>query len=86
MFISEEAYKSLGFKRPEFVQNAYGITIYLGTKDKDDWCINIPKRLAKLKCPTYPFNCDYAVYFVTEENVLEIAREFTRLAERIKQK
>ena len=35
----EDAYKSLEFKKTEVIENPYGIKIYLGSKDKDDWCI-----------------------------------------------
>lgn len=86
MPITEDTYKSLGFKLPDFVVNEYGIKIYLGTKGKDDWCIEVPKELCKLKTPRYLFGYNYAVYLETEEEVLRIAREFTELAERSKRK
>lgn len=75
-------YESLGFKPPNFVENPYGIKIYLGTKGKNDWCVEVPKELAKLKCPNYDFGCNYVVYLESEEKVLLVAREFTELAER----
>ncbi len=81
MPITEETYKSLGFKTPDFVENTYGIKIYFGTKGKDDWCIEVPRELCKLKCPKYHFGYNYVVYLETEEEVLRIAREFTQLAE-----
>ena len=37
MPITEDVYKSLGFEPPKFVENEYGIKIYLGTKGNDDW-------------------------------------------------
>lgn len=43
------AYDYLGFNTPKFVENPYGIKIYTGTKDKDDWCVVIPKELIKKK-------------------------------------
>ena len=82
----EDAYKSLGFKPTDILVNAYGIKIYLGTKGKNDWCIEVPKELCKMKTPLYPFGYDYAVYLESEEEVLRIAREFTELAERNKRK
>ena len=82
----EDIYKSLGFKSPDFVENAYGIKIYLGTKDESDWCIEVPRELCKLKTPHYPFGYNYVVYLESEEEVLRIAREFTELAERNKRK
>ncbi len=82
----EDTYKSLGFKPPDFVENAYGIKIYLGTKGESDWCVEVPMELCKLKCPNYPFSYGYCDYLITEEEVLRIAREFTELAERNKRK
>ena len=79
--MSEQYYNLLGFKAPEFISNPFGIKIYIGTKGKEDWCIEVPKELAKLKCPKYPFEYNYAVYCVSEEEVLQIAREFSTLAE-----
>lgn len=86
MSTTEGAYKSLGFQSPDFIVNAYGIKIYLGTKDKDDWCIEVPIELCKLKCPNYPFSYGYRDYLTSEEEVLRVAREFTELAERNKRK
>lgn len=82
----EDTYKSLGFKPTDILVNAYGIKIYLGTKGKNDWCIEVPKELCKMKTPLYSFGYDYAVYLESEEEVLRIAREFTELAERNKRK
>lgn len=82
----EETYKSLGFEPPKFVENAYGIKIYLGTKGESDWCVEVPRELCKLKCPKYHFGYNYVVYLESEEEVLRIAREFTELAERNKRK
>ena len=80
----EDIYKSLGSKSPDFVENPYGIKIYLGKKGKEDWCIEVPKELAKMKLPDYDLWYNYKVYLTTEEEVLRIAREFTELAERNK--
>ena len=74
-------YEALGFKSPDFIANLYGIKIYMGTKGKDDWCIEVPRELAKIKCPNYPFDYNYVVYLISEEEALQIAREFTALAE-----
>lgn len=82
----DDVYKSLGFEVPDFVQNAYGIKIYVGEKGKNDWCIEVPKEVAKLKGAKYPFDYNYVVYLESEEEVLRIAREFTELAERNKRK
>lgn len=86
MPITEDTYKSLGFTTPHFLENLYGIKIYMGTKGKSDWCVEIPKELARMKCPQYKFNYAYVVYLTSEEEVLRIAREFTELAERNKRK
>ena len=76
----EDAYKSLEFKKTEVIENPYGIKIYLGSKDKDDWCIEIPKELARKKCRSYNHDYNYVVYLTSEANVLRIAREFTQIA------
>ena len=73
----ENAYQSLGFKQAEILTNPYGIKIYVGTKGKDDWCIEVPRALARKKCPHYDCNYNYVVYLVSEAEVLRIAREFT---------
>lgn len=74
-------YEALGFKSPKFITNPYGIKIYLGTKGKEDWCIEVPRELVKIKCPNYPFDYNYVEYLTSEEEVLRIAKEFTRLVE-----
>lgn len=76
----ENLYEQLGFKRPEYVENSYGIKIYIGTKGQDDWSVVIPKRLAKMKYSYYNGNNDCVIYFVTEEDVLRIAKMYTELA------
>ena len=80
----EVLYNQLGFKQPEFVENPYGIKIYIGTKGEDDWCVSIPKELVEIKCQRrcihYNNNKDFEVYFITEEHALEMAKEFTELA------
>ena len=75
----EDLYKSLGFKQPNFLENPYGIKIYCGTKGESDWCVAIPKKIAKKKCKYYTGG-DYNVYFVTEEEALRISNDFTILA------
>ena len=80
----ENLYKQLGFKQPEYVKNPYGIRIYIGEKDKDDWCVVIPKELVKAKCNWYNCKNDYAVYLITEKHALGIAREYTEFAKKLK--
>lgn len=74
-------YEALGFKSPDFIENPYGIKIYFGTKGKEDWCVEVPRELVKIKCPNYPFDYNYVEYLISEEKALQIAKEFTRLAE-----
>lgn len=76
----EEIYEQLGFKKPNFVENPYGIKIYFGTKGKDDWCIEIPKKLAQEKSKYYKCDNNFIIYFVKEEDVLRIAEMYTDLA------
>ena len=75
-------YEYLGFKQPEYLENPYGIKIYIGTKDNEDWCVEIPKELAKKKCRYYNSSSNYAIYFVSEEHALAVAKDFTELARR----
>lgn len=75
-------YKELGFKQPDYIENKYGIKIYLGTKGKDDWCIEIPKELSQVKDPEFAHwnNQDMGLYCATEKEVLELAEKYTRIA------
>ena len=79
----ENLYEQLGFRRPEFIENPYGIRIYLGTKGEDDWCVEIPNDLLEervtkwCKCKR---NMSYVVYFVTEHDALDIAKKYTERA------
>lgn len=80
----DDLYKELCFKKPNVLRNPCGIRIYIGTKDKDDWSVVIPKKLVKLKHPGYSYDKDYAVYLVSEQEVLSIAKEYTELSRRAK--
>lgn len=78
----EDIYKQLGFTRPAFLENSYGIRIYIGSENKDDWCVVIPNKLVKLKSTHYKYDKDYAIYLITEREALSIAKEYTELARR----
>lgn len=78
----EDLYTKLGFKKPEYLINHCGIKIYIGTKGKEDWCVEIPKELAKKKCRYYNSSNNYGIYLVSEEHALAMAKEFTELARR----
>ena len=80
----ENKYESLGFKAPDFVENQYGIKIYLGTKDEEDWCIEVPKELVQKKFPNYKCSKNFVVYLVSEEYALGIAEVYTKLAMQLK--
>ena len=86
-----DAYKQLGFKQPDYLENQHGIRIYFGTIGKDDWCVEIPrelilKELSKKKCDSCSYdyyknyNKSFISYFVSESHALEIAKEYTQLA------
>lgn len=79
----DDLYKQLGFRQPMFLENPYGIRIYLGSTGKDDWCIVVPKELAKLKCSQYNYNKDYAIYFIPEREALSVAKMYTELAKKV---
>lgn len=78
----QDKYTDLGFKPPAFIENPYGIRIYLGTKGKDDWTVVVPQWIVKREYGHLPYfkNRDYALYLVTEEYALSTAERFTRLA------
>ena len=78
----DDLYKKLGFKQPESVENPYGIKIYLGTKGKPDWCVEIPKELIQIKCPWYKPNANQVIYMISEDDALRIAEKYTTLARR----
>ena len=81
----EDLYKELGFKLPPYVQNSYGIRIYTGTKGKNDWSVVIPKELVKKRYTFYNIENDYAVYLVSEQYALDIAKEYTKFAKNLKE-
>lgn len=72
-----DQYAVLGFQQPTFVTNPCGIRIYMGTKGKDDWCIEIPKELVKKRYREYQFNTNFTFYGITEPEALSIAKDFT---------
>lgn len=78
----EDLYDSLGFNKPNYVENPYGIKIYLGTKGKDDWCVEIPKELIQevhrsYYKSRYKLDKNCVVYCVTEEVASRIAKKYT---------
>lgn len=78
----DEIYKELGFKQPDILVNKYGIKIYVGTKGDADWCIVIPKELCKVKSASFDYEHDMAFYLLAEEDVLDMAKQFTEIARR----
>ena len=79
-----DLYEQLGFKQPKILMNSYGIKIYVGTKDKDDGGVVIPNWLIKSKRPCYIDTKDYALYLVTEQEALALAKEYTEHARKMK--
>lgn len=77
----KDLYEKLEFKYPKILVNPYGIKIYIGTKDKDDWCIVVPKEIIRLKHRGYSkYDKDFVLYFITEQHALEVAKTYTDLA------
>lgn len=72
-------YAELGFKIPNYLENKYGIRIYLGTTGKDDWHVSIPKELIG---GNYQKHCDedFTFYMISEECALSVADRYTRYA------
>lgn len=77
-------YAELGFRQPEYLENSYGIKIYIGTKGKEDWCVEIPKEIVKEKYKDYKYNHNYTVYLVDEAHALAVAKKYTELAKQLK--
>lgn len=71
-----EKYTKLGFKTPRYVENRFGIKIYLGTTGKDNWSVEIPKKFIGEKYEKY---CEenFTISMVSEECVLAIASKYT---------
>ena len=82
----EDRYKELGFKRPEILENPYGIRIYVGTEGDDDWAVEIPNCLCRANCASFKYDKNFMFYLVSEENALDIAEKYTELAKKLKEK
>ena len=80
----KDMYEQLGFKQPKFLENHYGIKIYIGTKNEEDWCVEIPKELCKKECSKFDYDSNFTFYFVTEKHALELAERYTELAKSLK--
>lgn len=72
-------YAELGFKIPNYLENEYGIRIYLGTTGKDDWHVSIPKELIGGNYEKYCEE-DFTFYMMSEEWALSVADRYTRYA------
>ena len=77
-------FEDLGFKRPDYIVNHYGIKVYVGTEGKDDWCVEIPNWIAKAKCRGFDNDNNIVLYLVSEEQAFVVAREYTELANKMK--
>lgn len=75
----EEKYKQLGFKHPDFLENQYGIRIYIGTKGESDWCVEIPNKICQCKSGR-----NFTYYSITEDTALKVAENWTGIAKRRK--
>jgi hypothetical protein len=80
----DNLYEQLGFKQPKILMNHYGIKIYVGTEGKDDWCVVIPNWLVRSKRPCFINTNDFALYLVSEQEALELAKEYTEHARKMK--
>lgn len=79
-----DKYQQLEFQQPEFLENPYGIIIYIGTKGKDNWCVEIPNKLTRAEFACFKYDKNFTFYGVTEEFALEIAAKYTELAKKLK--
>ena len=71
----ESKYKELGFKQPDFLENKYGIRIYLGTQGQSDWCVEVPNKLCQ-----YRYKSGLTYCLIPEEMALQIAENWTNIA------
>ena len=77
-------FEDLGFKRPDYIVNHYGIKVYVGTEGEDDWCVEIPNWIAKAKCRDFDNDNNIVLYLVSEEKAFVVARKYTELANKMK--
>ena len=71
-------YTELGFKKPEYLDNKYGIKIYLGTTDKDDWCVEIPKKFMGKYYEKYSYEQKHSSQIGIRLGSAETQRRHTR--------
>ena len=74
-----ETFQSLGFQIPKVMVNSYGIKIYIGHKDRDDWGAQIPNKLLPEEIRAI-YKQPYDRYFITESEALSEAEKFTKIA------
>lgn len=72
-------YAELGFKIPNYLENEYGIRIYLGTTESNNWHVSIPKELIGGNYEKY-CDEDFTFYMISEEYALSVASRYTRYA------
>ena len=78
----DDKYKELGFAQPDFLENKYGIRIYIGTIGQSDWAVEVPNNLCQ-----YRYKSGLTYHLITEEMALQIAENWTKLAkERLQSK
>ena len=74
----DKQYAEVGFKVPDYIENSYGIKIYIGTKDKEDWCVEIPQRLTEGSYAKYKQSLTF--YGISEQMALRMAKKYTNIA------
>lgn len=84
-------FEKIGFKTPRILVNKYGIKVYIGTPNNEDWCIEIPaqyvsKKMEKCSPLTAKYykhlgKEDFAYYCISEEECLRIANEWITFIE-----
>ena len=78
MITDNRKFAELGFKTPDYIENSYGIKIYIGTIGKEDWCIEIPRRLTEGSYAKYKQSLTF--YGISEQMALRMAKKYTNIA------
>ena len=82
MITDNRKFAELGFKTPDYIENSYGIKIYIGTIGQEDWCIEIPRQLTDEIYKT-KYKQNLAFYLVSEQMAWEMAEKYTQIAKMI---
>lgn len=75
-------FSSLGFQKEERIVNNYGMIIYVGYDNSDDWALHIPTKIMKIIKKDYEKllgNKGYTIYGLTKEQCFSIAESYLKV-------